>query len=55
MQNIESVKRLQTHNSLCEYTPYFSFLEEFIFLFMIDNLLIKITVVRELHYDAEWK
>jgi len=52
MQNIERMKRLQSHNCLGKYTPYFSLLKELSFLFMIYYLLIEVTIICKLHYDA---
>lgn len=43
---------LETDDCLNEYAPYFAFLEELFALLMVDDLLVKVAIVRELHDDA---
>jgi hypothetical protein len=53
MENIQSVQSFESDDCLDEHTPYFMLLEELFLLFMIDNLLIEVSVVCELHDDAK--
>ena len=52
MENIEIVQRFEADYSLDEYTPYFIFLEEFLLLLVVNDLLVEVAVVSELHDDA---
>lgn len=53
MQDAELMQSSESTDSLNESTPYLIFLKKFFFLFMIDYLLIEVTVVSKLHNDAK--
>ena len=52
MKNFELVQSFESCNCLDEYTPYLVLLEKFLLFFMLDNLLVEVTVIRKLHHYA---
>lgn len=53
VKNVESMEGTHAADGLYEYAPYLIFLEELFLLFMVDNLLIKVTIICILHYYAK--
>jgi hypothetical protein len=45
---------LEAEDGLNEYAPDFVFFEEFLLLLVVDDLLVEVSVVGELHDDAAW-
>ena len=53
MQYLKVMESLQPLDHLDEHRPDFSLSEELALLLVLRNLLIEITIICELHYDAE--
>lgn len=53
MKNVESMEGTHAADGLYEYAPYLIFFEELFLLFMVDNLLIKVTIIGILHDYAK--
>lgn len=54
MEDVEVMESLQSQHSLDEHTPNLAFLKEFFSLLVVYDLLIEISIVRELHHDAAY-
>ena len=48
------MQRLEAEDGLDEDAPDFVFVEEFLLLLVVDDLLVEVSVVGELHDDAGW-
>ena len=53
MKDLKLVQSFQPSDCLYEDTPYLLFLEELLLLFVVEYLLVKVTVICKLHHDAE--
>lgn len=54
MQDVQSMQSFEADDGLYEHTPDLAFLEELLFLLAVDNLLVQIAVICELHDDAAY-
>ena len=52
MENIEFVEVSESDDDLNENSPDFGFLEEVFLFFVVDDFLVEISVIGELHDDA---
>lgn len=52
MEDVEVVQGLESDDSLDENGPDLAFLEQFLPLLVVDDLLVEVAIVSELHHDA---
>lgn len=54
MQNFEIVKFFESSKRMNDDTPDKIFIKVLSFLLMLGNLVVQITIIRELHYNAKF-
>lgn len=55
MKNAELVESSESTDGLDEGAPDLVFFKKFLLLLVVDNLLIEVAIVSELHDDAVWR
>ena len=54
VEDVEVVQLLESDDRLDQHAPDLAFLEVFLLLFALNDLLVEVSVVGELHDDAGW-
>ena len=55
MKDVEVMQGLESDHSLDKNGPNLAFLEQLLPLLVVDDLLVEVAIVRELHHDAACK